>query len=212
MFLFLSVPASSEPSIFDDEAISGAGALVLQVGDELDAACAFLKAWPASSRRVPLHVEVPPFSSRRTEEALRALIPLHPDAVHLGACETAAEIQKLDVLMSVHEAEAERASDPALIFAEFGTTASGILAPGSYKNRSRRLAGLILNPQALIDHLGLAPGETADDLLRLARSMTLLKAREAEVPAFIAATIGASGRAAGLRKAEADGFSGLIAR
>lgn len=212
MSIFVSLPADALALDLGDPATRGADALVLSPAGGSDPVCAFLRSWPHPARDIPLHVSVSPFSSGKTEDELRALMPLHPDAIHLRACETSADVQKLDVLMSVHEAECGWQGPPALVFAEFGATASGVLAPGSYKNRSRRLAGLVWNAEALLEHVGVAPARSgaAADLARLGCSMALLKAREAEVPAFLAVA-GPHDRDASLRQAKADGFSGIIA-
>lgn len=211
MPIFVSFPADSPLSVLDGLEVRGADALVLSAAGGIESVCAMLSASPQAARKVPLHAGVGPFSSGRTEEALRSIMPLHPDAIHLLGCETSADVQKLDVLMSVYEAESGWQESPIPVFAEFGATASAILAPGSYRHRSRRLAGLVWNPAALLDHVGVSatPDGTAGDLARFGRSMALLKAREAEVPAFLTVS-DAPDRDATLRQAEADGFSGIV--
>lgn len=212
MSIFVSLPADALPSDLGDPAAGGTDALVLSTAGGIEPVCTFLRSWPHPARNIPLHVSVSPFSSGRTEDELRALMPLHPDAIHLRACETSADVQKLDVVMSVHEAECGWQGPPVPIFTEFGATASGILAPGSYKNRSHRLAGLVWNAEALLEHIGVsaAPDGAAADLARLGRCMALLKAREAEVSAFLAVAA-ARDRKTSLRRAKADGFFGIIA-
>ena len=212
MPIFVSFPADSPLSVLDGPAARGADALVLSTAGGIESVCAILSSSPHAARKVPLHVIVSPFSSGRTGDELCALMPLQPDAIHLRACETSADVQKLDVLMSVHEAECGWQPPPIPIFAEFGATASAVLAPGSYKNGSRRLAGLIWNPGALLDHVGVSatPDDgAANDLARFGRSMVLLKAREAEVPALLAVS-GAQDRGTSLRQAKAEGFSGIV--
>ncbi|MDO9417095.1 aldolase/citrate lyase family protein [Pararhizobium sp.] len=155
-----------------------------------------------------LYVRIHAFSSGLAEADLAAVMTAHPDGILLADCQSGAEVQKLDVLMSVHEAELGRSAAPAGIIAEFGTTARNLLANSSYGNRSRRLSGLLWNETLLAGSLGLSPDNdlSGHDIVRFGRSMAVLRASEAGVAAI--AVLHGTGAEHGAR-ARADGFSGV---
>lgn len=171
----------------------------------------FLRQSISPRRFVMIHS----LKSGLAEDDLAAIAADMPEGIMLAGIEDGADIQKLDVLLSVQEAtsgiEAGRTSIVGLC-----ETASGILAAGNYRARSKRLEALAWSSTALAKHL--AASRVVDDSSRLtdplrqARAMIRLGAAAAGVAAIDCGDTVPDENL--IRKAceeaRADGFAGMI--
>lgn len=150
------------------------------------------------------------------EAALRAVVRRRPLAVTLERWRTGAELQRLDVLLSVAEAEEGiRPGNTRILawtdgvlpppFAETGTAA-----------KSRRLSGVIWDWRTLAATLDAtrshnSAGEWTPAFAH-ARATTLLAAKAVGVAAYdVAPPVDGAAFAENCRDARADGFSGRLA-
>ncbi len=182
------------------------------VAEEIAAAdalfCPSLLPAPVPGNRTIL---LPPDES---EEALRTVVRLRPTAVALLDCRSGADVQRLDVLLSV--AEAEEGLDPGMT-AILAWTDGLLPAPydaTGFVGKSARLSGLVWDWRPLARLLG--AGRWQDEqgawtaAFAGARSMTLMAAKAAGVAAYEVAA-GGDHFSAGCRRARADGFDGCVA-
>lgn len=146
-----------------------------------------------------------------SEQALRTIIRSKPAGVVLRGCRAGADIQRLDVLLSVAEAEEG---------VELGTThiigmTDGVLPPpnseAAFKQKSRRLAGLLWDWRLLAKFLGARRSKDADgrwtQAFAEARTATLMCAKAAGIAAYeFASDVADLDRVC--REARADGFDG----
>lgn len=153
------------------------------------------------------------------QDALGRLMAFRPDGFVLSGCRGTADIQKLDVMLRVAEAETGLAAGSTAILAEAGESLGLFLSPHSLQGISARLAGLIFDGGALANAtastaVNVSAGRPGAPML-FARAAIILKARQASLPCHeLIADDTLSGEA--LRTAReaslADGFSGVIAR
>lgn len=152
-------------------------------------------------------------------DALEKLVALRTDGLVLSGCGSAADIQKLGVMLRVAEAELEIEDGATTVFAEVGEKTGFFLSAHSLCNISNRLQGLILDGEAVamatssqIDNI---PAGRPGAAVMLARATTVLKARHANIDCYdmIAnAPISAGELRNACDVALADGFSGVIVR
>lgn len=122
------------------------------------------------------------------ERTLRSLIRLGPTGVVLANCHAGADVQRLDVLLSVVEAEegVTRGTTRILAFTD------GLLPPplseAGFCRKSQRLHGLVWDWRALALTLAAARHQEADgrwtDAFAQARAATLMAAKTAGVCAY----------------------------
>lgn len=181
------------------------------------AACAVLaqtmaKAAGACRRYVMIHPLSP-----WAQADLEAVMPAAPDGILLPGATSGADVQQLDVMLSVAEALAGLAAGRTRIVAMCGDTAAGALAAASFSGKSQRLQALAWSGTALSGHLGAAlpaqAGVPFADSVRLARALTLLGATAAGVGCLDCwpQDAGDLPDDAGHR-ARAEGFSGMLVR
>ncbi|OJF89912.1 hypothetical protein [Pararhizobium antarcticum] len=156
---------------------------------------AFLQARDRTIARRPVLVRIGGFPDANAETDLATLGHGLPDGILLSGCRNGADIQKLDVLLGVAEAAANRPIGETSILAECGAEAQFFLSPHSLARKSARLRGLVFNAAALAGATGAMPDypriRPAGGLLSFARAICVLKAVEAQVPRYemLAATI-----------------------
>ncbi|MCV9965389.1 aldolase [Pararhizobium sp. BT-229] len=153
------------------------------------------------------------------QDALGRLIAFRPDGFVLSGCRGTADIQKLDVMLGVAEAENGLAARSTAILAEAGESPAFFLSPHSLQSISARLAGLIFDGAALANEtasqaVNVSAGRPGAPML-FARAAIILKGRQASLPCHeLIADDTLSGEAlwAARETSLADGFSGVIAR
>lgn len=153
------------------------------------------------------------------QEALVRLAALRPDGFVLSGCSGGADIQRLDVMLRVAEAQVGIEDGSIAILAEVGREPGFFLSDAPLAGISARLKGLIFDGAALLDatasramnEAAARPGAP----MIVARSVTVLKASQAGLRCWEQLPDG-SLSADTLRilreTALADGFSGLVAR
>ncbi len=131
--------------IFDLHPASGPEAST----DAIKNLLAFLQEHGKAPVLPPVMVRIGGFRGEFAQRDLAALQGCRPDAILLSGCRNAADIQKLDVLLSVLEAEGNLPIGSTAILAECGSEAEFFLSPHSLAGKSARLRGLVLNGPAL---------------------------------------------------------------
>ncbi|MDK1388057.1 aldolase/citrate lyase family protein [Sinorhizobium sp. 8-89] len=151
-----------------------------------------------------------------TEAGLDSLLASRIDGVVLAGCRGPADIQNLDVLLRVAEANAGIAAEGTAILAEYATTPQSVLSPHSLAGASPRLAGLIFNASALAEATGCSEltGETdTASVIVVGRAAAVLRAREAGIAAYDVLPAHALDDAAVKRycaTSTRDGFSAVV--
>lgn len=153
------------------------------------------------------------------QKALSHLVALRPDGFVLSRCGGVADIQKLDVMLRVAEAETGLEAGSIAILAEVGELPAFFLSPHSLLGVSARLRGLIFDGAAL----GGVTASDANNALAgrpgapslFARAATILKAAQADLACYELLTedpLSPDKLRARRDISRADGFSGVIAR
>jgi len=152
------------------------------------------------------------------QDALSSLVTLRPDGLVLSGCGGVADIQKLDVMLRVAEAESGLEAGSVAVLAEAGELPEFFLSSHSLRGISARLKGLIFDSAALArataSQTNTVAGRLAAPAL-FARAATVLKARHADLPCYELLTqepLSLEELRAKQDISLADGFSGVIAR
>lgn len=147
---------------------------------------------------------------------LAAIVAAKPDGIILPGATSGADVQKLDVMLSVEEAMAGHDVGKIPIIALGGDNATGLLAAASFAAKSARLKGFGWSPVALGATVGTLPtdpkGEQFTGTLGIARGLTRLGAAAAGIAAVDWLDPQLQGDAAA-RTCEAalrDGFGAII--
>lgn len=136
-----------------------------------------------------LAVELPPLHDPRIETALRLAIDVRAQAVVLPQVAGEADIQHLDIRLTVAEQESEATGRPSVsIIARPTDTPQGAAFARDFRGLSRRLTALLWDEAATGAALGLSAEDTAEThaLLAQVRSQLLLSARAAGLAALTA--------------------------
>lgn len=222
----LFVPADAEKKLAKAME-SGADAVIVDLEDSIApdrkaearvAAAEFVAAvseWPDRPR---LLVRVNGLDTGLTDADLDAVIPARPDAVMLPKAEGGPSVIHLDAKLAVREAAAGLSEGHVSVIALATETASSLFVAGSYRNASRRLAGLTWGAEDLSVALGAEANRDADgrflDPYRLARTLCLAAAAAARVQAIDTVSIDFRDEARLRRECEEarrDGFTGKMA-
>ncbi|MHB0950401.1 MAG: hypothetical protein ACYC10_00550 [Allorhizobium sp.] len=147
---------------------------------------------------------------------LAAIVAAKLDGIILPEATSGADVQKLDVMLSVEEAMAGLDVGKIPIIALGGDNAAGLLAAASFAAKSTRLKGFGWSPFALAETIGTLPanpqGEQFTGTLGIARGLTRLGAAAAGIAAVDWLDPQLQGDAAA-RTCEAalrDGFGAII--
>ncbi len=118
---------------------------------------------------------------------LSAIVAAKLDGIVLPGATSGADVQKLDVMLSVEEAMAGQNVGKIAIIALGGDNATGLLAAASFAAKSARLKGFGWSPVALSATVGTFPadpeGEQFTGTLGIARGLTRLGAAAAGIAA-----------------------------
>ncbi|MBB3974951.1 citrate lyase beta subunit [Rhizobium azooxidifex] len=149
-----------------------------------------------------------------SEATLRAAVRLKPFALALMGCRSGADVQRLDVLLSVAEAIEGVAPGTTRILAWTDGILPAPFDDAGFDGKSARLSGLVWDWRALARLLGASRCRNDDGAwthaFASARTATLMSAKVAGVPVYEVAE-GGSDFAADCRRARADGFDGRVA-
>lgn len=221
----LFIPGDSEKKL---EKGFGAGADVVIVDLEDSVAAAnksaartIAKSFIASQRqqtRPAIYVRVNDLSTGLTDDDLAALVPAKPDGIMLPKSNSGQDVQQLSAKLRVHEAENGLPDGGIKILPIITETAAGVLAAATYAGASARLAGLTWGAEDLSAAIGARAARDErgryTDVFRLARTMTILAAGNAEVAAIDTVFPNfrdMSAFEAECIEAERDGFTGKMA-
>jgi citrate lyase subunit beta/citryl-CoA lyase len=153
-----------------------------------------------------------------TDADLDAIVPTRPDAIMLPKAEGGAAIVHADAKLGAHEALNGLPDGHIKVVAMAIESAAGFFLAGTFRRRSARLIGLSWGAEDLAAELGAEtnrdPEGSYTSPYRLARTLCLMAAATAEVPAI--ETIYMDYRNSdGLRRdsedARRDGFTGRLA-
>nr|WP_316654219.1 aldolase/citrate lyase family protein [uncultured Gellertiella sp.] len=173
--------------------------------------CAFLENHPPRDGRPALFVLVPPIDAL-AGDILHRVMRGRPDGLVLSSARNAADIQHLDMLVSVEE---------AILGIEEGRTRLAALLPQAGRmqpdGHSRRLIALLWSAEGLAEMLGAPRRHRVDgplsDAFRQARASVLLAASTAGLEAVDSASglFHSDKLALDAREAAEDGFTGKAA-
>ncbi|MER9352629.1 CoA ester lyase [Mesorhizobium sp. M0514] len=165
-----------------------------------------------------IYIRVNDLSTGLTDDDLAALVPVKPDGIMLPKSNSGQDVQQLSVTLRVHEAENGLPDGAIKILPIITETAAGLLAAATYAGASARLAGLTWGAEDLSAAIGAQAARDDNgrytDVFRLARTMTILAAGAAEVPAIdtvFPAFRDMAAFEAECAEAERDGFTGKMA-
>lgn len=222
----LFVPADSEKKL--GKALScGADVLLVDLEDSVAAARkpkaretarAFLAQARQSQPRPLLYVRVNQLDTPDIDLDLEAVMATAPDGILLPKCSRGPDVQHLGAKLGVHEALNDLPAGTTRILALVTETAASLFGMGTYAGSSPRLAGLTWGAEDLSAAIGAETSRAADGSLTapyvLARTLTLLAAAAAEIPAIDGITASfrdLDGLRAECDIARRDGFSGKLA-
>jgi len=219
----LFVPADSERKL--EKALqSGADALILDLEDSVASsrkdearriAARFLAERAGSAL---LYVRVNALSTGLIEEDLAAVMSDRPAGIMLPKAEGGHDVSLLSAKLRVHEAENAIEDGATAILPLITETAKAVFSVHTIAGASKRLSGLTWGAEDLSADIGArvtrdnAGGYTG--VFALARSMTLLAAASAGVPAIdtvYPAYRDIEGFSRDCSEAERDGFTGKMA-
>lgn len=222
----LFVPGDSEKKLA--KALScGADVLLVDLEDSVapgnkpkarEIAHGFLAQASAKPPPPLLYVRVNSLDSADIDLDLGAVMGMAPDGILLPKCSRGPDVQHLGAKLAVHEALNDLPAGSTRILALVTETAASLFGMGTYAGASPRLAGLAWGAEDLSASLGAETNRDGAGALTapyvLARTLTLLAAAAADVPAIDG--IHANFRDLdGLRRdcefARRDGFSGKLA-
>jgi citrate lyase subunit beta/citryl-CoA lyase len=226
MRCLLFVPADGETKL-DKAFASGADAIILDLEDSVvperkgaarKAALEFLKNAQSKQNRPRLLVRINGLDTGMTDADLEAVVAGKPDAIVFPKAEGGATVTHLDAKLTAREALAGVNEGHIKILAQTVETAAGVFNAGTYRNSSPRLIGVTWGPEDLASEIGAQANRDASGLLtepyRLARTLCLLGATAAKVPAYETIHVDFRNLDA-LRKdtdeARRDGFAGRLA-
>jgi citrate lyase subunit beta/citryl-CoA lyase len=181
-------------------------------------AAAFVQEAVSQATRPFICVRVNGLATGLTDPDLEAIVPARPDAIMLPKAEGGAAIVHADAKLAAHEAINGLPDGHIKIVAMGIESAAGLFLAGTLAGRSARLIGLSWGAEDLAAELGAQSNRDGEGRYtspyRLARTLCLLAAAAAEVPAI--ETIYVDYRdAQGLRRdteeAQRDGFTGRLA-
>jgi len=222
----LFVPADSEKKL--EKALScDADVLLVDLEDSVaptgkpkarETARSFLLEARGKIPRPTLYVRVNQLDTIDIDRDLAAVMATAPDGILLPKCSCGPDVQHLGAKLGVHEARNDLPAGSTRILALVTETAASLFSMGTYARASPRLSGLAWGAEDLSAAIGAETNRAADGSFTapyvLARTLTLLAAAAAEVPA-IDGIHGEFHDLDGLRAecelARRDGFSGKLA-
>lgn len=189
----LFVPGD-RPERFAKAAASGADAVILDLEDavvpdkrpEARRAVAAYLAGP--ERTVPLWVRINPVDTEDALLDLAAIMDGRPDGIMLPKARDGADVHRASHWLEEHEARCGHASGSVALIPLVTESAAAVLKAATFVDLPTRVAGLTWGAEDLAADLGATGNKSADGeyefTYQLARSMCLLAAAAAGVPAI----------------------------
>lgn len=189
----LFVPGDSEKKLLKGFQ-SGADALIVDLEDSVApankaTARMIAGAFIAGNREgasVKIYVRANDLGSGEIDLDLKAIMGARPDGIMLPKCSSSADVEHLSAKLRVHEAENGIEDGATRIIPLITETAASVLAASTYRPQTR-LAGLTWGAEDLSASIGARTARDENgaytDVFRLARTLTLLAASAADVPA-----------------------------
>lgn len=221
----LFVPGDSERKL-EKGLGSGADILIIDLEDSVAVsnkdearrmARGFIEA-QARQSQAALYVRVNDLSTGLTDDDLAAIMPARPAGIMLPKSNSGDDVMLLSTKLRVHEAENGIEDGATRIIPIITETAAGVLAAATYAGTTPRLAGLTWGAEDLSAAIGARATRDENgsytDLFRHARTMTLLAASAAGVPAIDTVYPdfrNEDGFRSDCMDAERDGFTGKMA-
>lgn len=164
-------------------------------------------------REIPVLIVVDAgLDADRLDTCLADILPARPDGVIVSGVRNGADLQRMDVMLSVAEAFAGLEAGATALLAIIGDNPAGLLEAGSLAGRTPRLKAIGRNATTLAATLGtddrsLVPG--ADGAVSLSRGLTVLAAAKAGVAAldWIDPALEGQTLIEACARARADGFA-----
>jgi len=187
---WLFVPGDSEAKL-TKAAAAGADVLILDLEDSValprkTAARDMVAACLRGPRAAKIYVRINPLASGLALADLAAVMPAAPDGIVLPKPDSGADVEKLSCYLEAFEAAAGSPDGRTKILPIATETAKSLFTLSTYGGA--RLAGLTWGAEDLPAAVGAASGRLADgsltDLCRLARSLCIVGAAAAGVPAI----------------------------
>ncbi len=149
------------------------------------------------------------------DERLAIIFPARPDGLLVSGVRNGADLQRMDVMLSVAEAVAGRDPGGTLILAISGDNPAGLLDAGSLAGGTPRLRAIGRNAAVLAATLGIerhSPAPSASSAVSLSGGLTVLAAAKAGVAAldWIDPALEGEALSGACASARADGF-GILA-
>ena len=164
-------------------------------------------------------IMIAPFSDPRAANDLDEVMATAPDGVILSHAKNGADVQQLGARLAVCEAKYGIEDGKTRIIVMIGDAAASFFNMGSFAGSSRRLSGLIWSPDGVVNQLaanGASVPDSAErfaDPVRLGRTLTLLAAIDAGIPAFDATALGMMDQDLLINvrtQAQHEGFAGSV--
>ena len=222
----LFVPADSEKKLAK-VADSAADAVILDLEDSVSAArkakarsmlADFFGSLERTEKTPRLIVRVNVLDTGLTDDDLKSVVPLVPDAILLPKAGNGADLQDMSARIAVLEAESDIEDGLIKLHALMTETAGGLLNAATFSGKTSRLEALAWGGEDLAAAIGASSNrdETGayTEVFRLARSLTLLTAADAGVDAIDTVFTNYKDEDGLKRECEAavrDGFSGKMA-
>lgn len=222
----LFVPADSEKKLAK-VADSAADAVILDLEDSVSAArkaearsmlADFFGSLERTEKTPRLIVRVNALDTGLTDDDLKSVVPLVPDAILLPKAGNGADLQDMSARLAVLEAESDIEDGLIKLHGLMTETAGGLLNAATFSGKTSRLEALAWGGEDLAAAIGASSNrdETGayTEVFRLARSLTLLTAADAGVDAIDTVFTNYKDEDGLKRECEAavrDGFSGKMA-
>ena len=222
----LFVPADSEKKLAK-VADSAADAVILDLEDSVSAArkakarsmlADFFGSLERTEKTPRLIVRVNALDTGLTDDDLKSVVPLVPDAILQPKASNGADLQDISARIAVLEAESHIEDGLIKLHALMTETAGGLLNAATFSGKTSRLEALAWGGEDLAAAIGASSNRNETgaytDVFRLARSLTLLTAADAGVDAIDTVFTNYKDEDGLKRECEAavrDGFSGKMA-
>jgi citrate lyase subunit beta/citryl-CoA lyase len=219
---FLFVPGDSEKKLAKGMG-TGADALILDLEDAVaESAKPVARGLIAEALKGPrpsqLWVRINPLSTPHAVPDLEAVVGFAPDGIVIPKPDSAADLVTLDGLVTALEAKAGLPAGRIQVMPVATETPAAVFSLGTYTAATPRLAAVTWGAEDLPASVGAAVNRLADggytDLCRIARSLTIVAAANAGVPAIetvYPAFKDLDGLKAYAAQGRAEGFTGMMA-
>lgn len=217
----LFVPGD-RPERFAKAAASGADAVILDLEDAVmpdrrpEARRAIAAYLAGAERTVPLWVRINPVDTDDAPLDLAAVIDGRPDGIMLPKARDGADVHRASRWLEAHEVRCGCARGSVALIPLITESATALLKAATFVDLPARVAGLTWGAEDLAVDLGASGNKSADGeyefIYQLARSMCLLAAAAAGVPAIDTIDTEFKDTAAIERRARASRRQGFAAK